>query len=87
MSYSKDLLDEIFSKGEPIPNEDPKLYRKDKFGNEIHRYDYGKQTTYGWEVDHSKPQSIGGTGHLNNLQPLQWEENRSKSDNYPYSKN
>lgn len=39
---------------------------------------------YGWEIDHIKPSSLGGSDGLYNLQPLQWENNRSKSDNWPH---
>ena len=38
---------------------------------------------YGWKIDHIKPVAKGGTDDLNNLQPLQWANNRHKSDNYP----
>jgi len=59
MSYSQELLDTIFKEGKPIPGKNPELIREDKYGNEIHRYDYGKITEFGWEVDHSKPKSRG----------------------------
>lgn len=60
--------------------------RKDKFGNEIHFDKYGNTNSrYGWEIDHSKPRAKEGKDHINNLQPLQWKENRIKSDYYPYS--
>ncbi len=38
---------------------------------------------YGWEIDHVVPKSIGGSDDLNNLQPLQWQNNRHKGDDYP----
>ena len=38
----------------------------------------------GWEVDHRHPKSKGRTDVSRNLQAVQWEENRSKSDKYPY---
>jgi len=44
---------------------------------------YGKLETEGWEVDHIKPVSRGGGDELENLQPLQWENNRFKDDNWP----
>ena len=45
--------------------------------------DYGNTSSkHGWEVDHIKPVSKGGTDDLSNLQPLQWDNNRKKSDTY-----
>lgn len=45
-------------------------------------HSYGKLSKLGWEIDHSKPVSEGGTNHLNNLQPMNWLANRSKSNKY-----
>ena len=59
---------------------DPDLYRKDKLGNPMYKPSYGKSTQMGWKIDHSKPQSKGGTDHLNNLQPLNTTANRQKGD-------
>lgn len=45
------------------------------------RNKYGAtDSEYGWEIDHVVPRSKGGTDLLGNLQPLQWENNRSKGD-------
>lgn len=42
---------------------------------------YGSPEDFGsWEVDHSVPQSKGGTDHLNNLFPACTECNRKKGD-------
>ena len=79
MTY-QDKKDLIWEKGQKIRRKDPNLYRKDKFGNVMYRYSYGKVTPMGWEIDHSKPKSKDGTDHLNNLQPMNTSANRSKGN-------
>lgn len=74
--------DEVWNKSNKVSGKDPNLYRIDKLGNEIFYHSYGKNTEMGWEIDHSKPKSKGGTDHLNNLQALQTNANRRKSDKY-----
>ena len=37
----------------------------------------------GWEIDHILLKSKGGQDHLTSLQPLHWENNRKKSDDFP----
>ena len=58
-------------------------YRKDVCGATMLRSRYGKTEQWGWEIDHVKPVAKGGTDDLNNLQPLQWENNRHKGDDFP----
>ena len=84
MSYSKEQLDQIFSKGTPVRGKDPNLYRKDICDNEIYRHSYGKDSIMGWNVDHKNPISKGGTNSPKNLQPLQSSTNKSKGNTYPY---
>lgn len=38
-----------------------------------------------WEIEHSKPKSLGGTNHLNNLFPACISCNRQKSNGTNYS--
>ena len=60
-------------------------FKIDKCGSLMKREKYGKTENYGWEIDHIKPVSKGGTDDLANLQPLYWENNRKKADIYPWS--
>ena len=82
-NYSDERLDQIWDKGQTIKGKNPDLYRKDKYGYEIYRYSYGKTSAMGWNVDHSKPQALGGTDHLNNLHPINSRVNSSKGKQYP----
>lgn len=79
--FSAAVKDRVWAKGKIVSNNDPAKYRKDVCGAWIAYDDYGKTTTYGWEIDHIKAVANSGTDDLTNLQPLQWENNRSKSDN------
>ncbi|MCI0562396.1 MAG: HNH endonuclease [Nitrososphaera sp.] len=58
-----------------------KGFRKDECGAWIRRGAYGdRNSQYGWEVDHIKPKTNGGTDALSNLRPLHWQNNAAKSD-------
>ena len=61
-----------------IRGKDPDKYRRDPAGNEIFKASYGKVTPMGWEVDHIKPTSRGGSDATVNLQALNTGVNRSK---------
>ncbi len=68
----------------PIRGKNPNLYRRDSSGNEIYKPAYGTQGSKGWEVDHRRPRSKGGSDNPRNLQALQTRENRQKSNKYPF---
>lgn len=75
----------VWQKAQIVSGSDPAKKRKDRCGAWIEYDKYG-DTTYngnGWEIDHIRPVSKGGTDNLANLQPLQWQNNRKKGDDYP----
>ena len=39
-----------------------------------------RDSELGWEIDHIVPESRGGASHLDNYQPLQWENNLAKDN-------
>ena len=77
---------EVFNRGSVADGYDSKLWRRDICGNMIKYSDHGNtNSNYGWEIDHKKPVALGGPTIIDNLQPLQWENNRRKGDTYPWS--
>ena len=81
-NFTDERLDQIWDKGQPVRGKDPEKYRNDIYGNTMYKHSYGKTSEMGWSVDHSKPQSKGGTDHLNNLQPMNSIANIKKSNKY-----
>ena len=44
-----------------------------------------RDSEYGWEIDHIEPVALGGGDELTNLQPLNWQNNVKKGDQYPWN--
>lgn len=84
---NEETIQAVWDKATIVENYDPQMFRKDGCGAWIIRGYYGQQESiYGWEIDHVYPQSLGGDDDIENLRAMQWENNRSKGDDYPVYK-
>ncbi len=78
MSFSEEVVQQVWEKGKIVSGNDPKIWRKDDCEAWIERSKYGnRDSQYGWEIDHISPD---GPDTLSNLRPLQWKNNVDKSD-------
>ena len=71
----------VWEKAIAVPGYNPTIIRKDICGAWIKWNDYGnRESQCGWEIDHIKPVSLGGSSLMSNLRPLHWQNNARKSD-------
>ena len=78
--YGGNSAQDVWDKAEKYKTLDPNMYRKDADGNKMYRDSYGKSSPMGWEIDHNKPQSKGGSNNIRNLQAMNTSANRSYQD-------
>ena len=83
MAFTQDEIDKVWGKAKNHQNSNNVEWAKDVADAWIRRDYYGLETAFGWEIDHVYPESKGGDNFLPNLRPMHWENNRTKSDDYP----
>ena len=75
---ARSKVSKVWQKSKKIRGKSPNLYRKDPYGNVMYRNSYGKDSNLGWEIDHIRPKSKGGSDATRNLQALNTGINRCK---------
>lgn len=82
--FTEQIIQEVWERATIVKGYNETTIRKDSCGAWIIRSDYGNMNSiYGWEIDHIYPKEKGGKDDIDNLRALQWENNRSKKDDYP----
>ena len=77
--WTDEILDSVWAKGKTVIDYDPALVRKDYRGRRMLRNEHGDtDSIYGWEVDHIIRVSDGGSDHISNLRPTNWQTNRKR---------
>jgi 5-methylcytosine-specific restriction endonuclease McrA len=72
--------DKVWSHAATVGGKDPNTHRQDPYGNVMFKHSHGKSSAMGWDIDHIKPKSRGGSNDISNLQALNASLNRSKGN-------
>ena len=80
IEMNKTQKDKVWSSSKVVKGKNPDKYRQDPYGNTMYKDSYGKSSNMGWDIDHIKPQSKGGSDAMRNLQALNASVNKSKGN-------
>ena len=70
--YDRSIVDSVWEFAQIVPGNDAALWRKDEFGEWIHRLDYGrKDSEFGWEI--FDPGVGRHTQGVFAMRPMQWQ--------------
>ena len=87
MKQLDELAEKVWLKGEIVTEKDnngnafsPDEWRRDDDGKAIRHDDYGnRDSDFGWEIDHIRAVSDGGSDDIRNLRPLYWKTNVTRN--------
>lgn len=78
MAWTRAQIVAVWLKGRAVKGDTGAHWRLDACGAWMSLADHGNRNSrYGWEIDHIDPD---GGDDIDNLRPLQWENNCAKSD-------
>lgn len=90
MTITVELVNAVWDKGKVVDGKNPNIVRQDPCGAWIVRDGFGDRSNpFGWEIDHILPlgtakKNIKEIDDIENLRPMHWRNNVSKSNSFPF---